>query len=69
MSFADFKDMEFRQANRRKFLKLLTLTSTVLSVDLFGPFKQIGFGKEGAMTPEEMREKAIQLFMKPNPFQ
>jgi len=69
MSFADFKDMEFRQANRRKFLKILALTSTVSLVDLFGPFKQVGFGKEGGMTPEEMREKAIQLFMKPNPFQ
>jgi len=68
MSFADFKDMDFWQANRRKFLKILALTSTVSLINLFGPFKQIGFGKEGGMTPEEMREKAIQVFMKPNPF-
>ena len=68
MSFANFKDMEFWQANRRKLLKILALTSAVSLVDLFSPFKQIGFGKEGNMTPEEMREKAIQVFMKPKLF-
>ncbi len=69
MVFANFKDMEFWQANRRKLLKVLALTSTLSLVDLFSPFKQVGFGKEGNMTPEEMREKAIRLFKKPTLFQ
>jgi hypothetical protein len=68
MSLADFKDMEFWQANRRKFLKILALTGTVSLVDLFAPCKKMGFAKEGDITPEEMRQKAIQVFMKPNPF-
>jgi C_GCAxxG_C_C family probable redox protein len=68
MSLADFKDMEFSQANRRMFLKILALTGTLSLIDFLGPFKQMGFGKEGGMTPDEMREKAIQVFMKQNPF-
>jgi hypothetical protein len=60
--------MELWGATRRKFLKSLALTGTVLSVDLFGPSKKMGFGKEGDMTPEEMRKKAIQLYMKPKRF-
>jgi hypothetical protein len=59
MSFGDCKDMELWEATRRRFLKILALTGTVLSVDLFGPSKKMGFGKEGDMTPEEMREKRV----------
>jgi hypothetical protein len=55
-------------ATRRRFLKILALTGTVSSFDLFGPFKKMGFGKGTEMTLEEMREKAIQVFMKPNPY-
>jgi hypothetical protein len=68
MSFGDCKDMELWEATRRRFLKILALTGTVLSVDLFGPSKKMGFGKEGDMTPEEMREKASQLYNKPKRF-
>jgi C_GCAxxG_C_C family probable redox protein len=64
------KDIILWEATRRKFLKILALTGAVSLVDLFGPipFKKIVFGKEGGMTPEEMREKAIQLFKKPKLF-
>jgi len=64
MSFNDCKNMQQGKATRRKFLKYLALTGTASSVDLFDPFKKMGFGKEGAMTLEEMREKAIQMFKK-----
>ena len=64
MSFSDCKDMQQGKPTRRKFLKILALIGTVSSVDLFGPFKKMGFGKEGDMTLEEMREKAIQMFKK-----
>ncbi len=43
------------EATRRKFLKLLGLTGTVLSVDLFGPLKKMGFGKEASMALNERR--------------
>ena len=43
------------EATRRKFLKLLATTGTVLSVDLFGPLKKIGFGKESGTTSNERR--------------
>ncbi len=69
MGFNNYKDIRLWQATRRKFLKTLALIGTVSSVDLFGPFKNIGFGKEGSMSPEEMRKKAIQLFIKPKLFQ
>ena len=68
MSFSDCKDIILSAATRRKFLKILALTGTVSLVDLFGPFKKMGFAKDGDITPEEMRQKAIQVFMKPNPF-
>jgi len=69
MSFGDCKDIGLWEATRRKFLKILALTGTVSSVDLLGPFKKMGFGKEGGMTLEEMRKKAAWIFMrKPNPF-
>jgi len=68
MSFGDSKDMKLVEATRRKFLKILALTGTVSSVGLFSPFKRMAFGKEGDMTLEEMREKAIQVFMKPKLF-
>jgi hypothetical protein len=44
------------------------LTGTVLSVDLLGPFKKIGFGEEGGMTLEEMRQEAMQVFGQPKLF-
>ena len=68
MSFGDCKDMELWKATRRKFLKILALTGTVSSVDLLGPFKKVGFGKEGSMTLEEMREKAMMLLRPPKAF-
>ena len=46
MSNWDFEDVERWEFSRRKFLKLLALTGAVSSVDLFGPFKNMGFGKE-----------------------
>ena len=69
MGFNNCKDIGLWQATRRKFLKILALSGTVSLVDLFRPFKKIGFGKEGGMSPEEMRKKAIQLFTKPKLFQ
>ena len=68
MFFGDCKDMKQGGPTRRGFLKILALTGTISSFDLLGPFKKRGFGKEGAMTPEEMREKAMQVFMKPKLF-
>jgi len=68
MSLNDWKSTTWGEATRRKFLKVLALTGTVSSLDLLGPLKKIGFGKEGEMTPEEMREKAMQVFMKPKLF-
>jgi hypothetical protein len=55
MSFDDFKDIEFWQATRRKFLKLFALTGTISSIDLLGPFKKKGFGKEGRIASNERR--------------
>jgi hypothetical protein len=60
--------MKLGEATRRKFLKILALTGTVSSVDLFGPFKKIVFGKEGGMTLEEMRQEAMQVFGQPKLF-
>ena len=68
MLFSDYKDMELWEATRRKFMKIFALTGAVSAVGLLGPFKKMGFGKEGGMTPEEMREKAMQLFKKPKQF-
>ena len=68
MSFGDSKDTELWKATRRKFLKILALIGTLSSVDLFGPFKKIGFGGEGSMTLEEIREKAMQVFRPPKAF-
>jgi hypothetical protein len=68
MSFSDCKDMELWEATRRKFLKILALTGTVLSVDLLGPLKSRGFGKGGSMTLEEMRQEAMQVFGQPKLF-
>ena len=52
------------KATRRSFLKVLALTGTASSVDLFGPLRKMGSAKEGDMTLEEMREKAVQMFKK-----
>lgn len=68
MSFDDYKDMELWEATRRKFLKILALAGTVLSVDLLSPLKSRGVEKEGGMTLEEMREKAMQLLRPPKAF-
>lgn len=68
MFINDWKGSTWGEATRRKFLKVLALTGTVSSVDLWGPLKKVGFGKESEMTPEEMREKAMQLFKKPKQF-
>jgi len=43
----------FLEASWTKFLKLLATTGAVLSVDLLGPFKKMGFGKEGGATANE----------------
>jgi len=40
MSFSDCKDVEFWQATRRKFLKILALIGGVSSVDLLGPLNR-----------------------------
>jgi len=50
MSFGDCKDTKRLEATYRKFLKISALIGGVSSVDLRGPFKKIGFGKEGSMT-------------------
>lgn len=68
MSFGDSKYTTRWEATRRQFLKLLALISGVSSIDLFGPSKKMAFGKEGDMTLEEMRKKAIQVFNKPKRF-
>jgi hypothetical protein len=64
MSFRDCKDMPQGEQTRRKFLKIMALIGTASSVDLFGSFKKMGFAKEGDLTLEEMREKAIEIFKK-----
>jgi hypothetical protein len=69
MSFGDCKDIGGWQVNRRKFLKILALPSAVSAVGLLGPFEKMALGKEGGMSPEEMRIKAMQLFKKPKLFQ
>ena len=46
MSHWDFEDVERWEFTRRKFLKMVALTGAVSSVELFGPFKNMGFGKE-----------------------
>jgi hypothetical protein len=43
------------EATPRKFLKILALIGGVSSVDLLGPFKKMGFGKEGGTTSNERR--------------
>jgi hypothetical protein len=68
MFFGGGKDMKQGGPTRRGFLKILAITGTVFSFDLLGALKKMGFGKEGEMTPEEMREKAMQLFIKPKLF-
>jgi len=68
MLFGDCRDVKRAGPTRRGFLKILALTGMVSSFDLLGPFKEVGFGKEGEMTPEDMREKAMQLFRKPKQF-
>ena len=69
MFFGDCTSIEMWKATRRRFLKTLALTGTLLSVGVSGPFKKMGFATEGTMTPEEMRQKAMQLFRKPMLFQ
>ena len=55
MSFPDFKDTKRWEATRRKFLKLSALIGGVSLVDFLGPFKKIGFAKEGGTTSNEGR--------------
>jgi hypothetical protein len=55
MSLGDCKDTTRWEATRRKFLKILALIGGVSSVDLLGPFKKMGFGKEAATTSNEGR--------------
>ena len=55
MSLGDCKDTTRWEATRRKFLKILALIGGVSSVDLLGPFKKMGFGKEGGPTSNERR--------------
>jgi len=62
MSLGDHKDRNRWEATRRKFLKTLALIGGVSSFDFLGLFKKIGFAKEGDMTLEEMREKAMKFF-------
>jgi hypothetical protein len=52
------------KATRRSFLKVLALIGTASSIDFLGPFKKIGFAKEGDLSLEEMRDKSIQIFKK-----
>lgn len=68
MFLNDLKDTTRWEATRRRFLKTLALIGSISSVDILGPFKKMGFGKEGALTVEEMRQKAMQLFKKPKQF-
>lgn len=68
MSFSDGKDIELWQATRRRFLQISALAGTMMSVDLFGASKRMGFAKDGDMTPAEMREKAMQVFKPPTFF-
>jgi hypothetical protein len=68
MILGDCKNVRQGGRTRRGFLKILAITGTVSSFDLLGAFKKMGFGKEGEVTPEEMREKAMQVFMKPKLF-
>ncbi len=53
MSFGDCKDIDLWEATRRKFLKIFALIGAVSSVHLLGPFKKMGFGKEGGTTANE----------------
>jgi hypothetical protein len=69
MFFSDYKDTGLWQGTRRKFLKILALTGTGSAVGLSGPFKNKVFGKEGGISPEEMRIRAMELFRKPKLFQ
>ena len=62
MSLDDCKDKICRESTRRKFLKILALIGGVSSVDLLGPFRKMGYAKEGEMTLNEMREKAMKFF-------
>jgi hypothetical protein len=68
MFSGDYRDVKQAGPTRRGGLKNLALTGMASSFDLFGPSKKMGFGKEGEMTPEEMRENAMQLFKKPKQF-
>jgi hypothetical protein len=68
MFAGDRKDRRQEGATRRGFLKILALTGTISSLNLFGPLKKMGLGKEVAMSPEEMREKAMEVFRKPKLF-
>ena len=53
MSLGDCKDTTHWEATRRKFLKLSALIGGVSLVDFLGPFKKMGFGKEGGTTSNE----------------
>lgn len=69
MFFNDYEDMGLWGATRRKFLKILTLTSALSAFDLFHPSKKSVFGKESDISPEEMRKKAMELFHRPTLYQ
>ena len=64
----EFKDLKSWQEGRRKVLKILALTGILSSGDIFSSSKHV-FAIEGEITPDEMRQKAMQLFLKEKPFQ
>ena len=53
MSFGNCEDTKHWRATRRMFLKILPLIGAVSSVHLLGPFKKMGFGKEGGTAANE----------------
>ena len=55
-------DCKDKESTRRKFLKVLALIGSASSINFLGPFKKMGYTKEGEMTLEEMREKAMKFF-------
>jgi hypothetical protein len=70
MSVSDGKDIELWQTTRRRLLKISALTGALLSFDLLdrSPVRKMAFAANGAITPAEMREKAMQLLRPPTGF-
>jgi len=69
MFYGDRKDIGLWQATRRKFLKIVALTGAASATGILNPLEETAIGKEGGMSPEEMRIRAMQLFKKPKLFQ